>query len=69
MEEDSVSKPVSELVGNVHDKDNNFKANDVEDMLDKENVEVNKKKEKTSTFDCWKFFTKRGHGEDGKDMA
>jgi len=66
--DDSVSK----LDGDVHeiDKDNSFKVNDnAEDVIDKENVEVNKKKEKSTTSEYWKFFTKIGPGEDGKERA
>jgi len=63
---------VSKLDGDVHDidKDNSFKVNNkVEYVVDKESVEVNKKKEKSTTSDGWKFFTKIGLGEDGKEMA
>lgn len=42
---------------------------EVEDVVYKESVEVNKKKEKSTTSDCWKFFTKTGLGEDGEERA
>ena len=35
-----------------------------------ETVEPGKKKrDKTSTFDCWRYFTKIGEGKDGKERA
>jgi len=62
--DDSVSKHVSEPVSK-HVRD----VHEVEDIVDKESVKVNKKKEKTTTSDCWKFFTKIGVVENGKERA
>ena len=59
--DDSISNPLCDV------NDDEIEVEDVEKEY--KFVEPDKKKTKSTTFDCWKFFTKIGVGKDGKEKA
>jgi len=61
--DDSISKPIN---GDVDDKPNTITDNVTRD---KQTSETDKKKKKLSSSNVWKFFSKIGLCEDGKERA
>jgi len=44
-----------------------IKEDDIEKQY--ETIELEKKRDKVNTSDCWRYFTKIGEGKDGKERA
>jgi len=67
--DDSISKPTGNDT-NVDEPDHVTQNEvDVEDDIDNESVELNKRRDKGVISDCWKYFIRIGVGDDGKEKA
>ena len=67
--DDSISKPTGNDT-NVDEPDHvTLNEVDVEDDIDNESVELNKRRDKRITSDCWKYLIRIGIGDDGKERA